>query len=307
MLKRKKRFDKKLLFYCGLLALPLLQYAIFYLYVNFNAFFLAFTEYDSLTGQSSFAGFKNFETVWNNFFVATSSYHFGLRLKNSLVNYVGSILVGVGGSILFSYYIYKKQWGGGLFKVILFLPSVIPGIALSTIYRLLINGGFRTLLNSITGDSVMFLMGAGAEGSTYIYVLIYNLFFGFATQVLMYLGAMNKINPSITEAAKLDGASFMRELWSITIPCIYGTIVTFIVVGLTGIFTADMGLYSFFGENAVAESQTLGYYLLRETRVAGTSRAEFPEISAIGMLFTIVVAPISITLKRFLDKKDPMN
>ena len=307
MLKRKKRLDKKLLFYCGLLALPLLQYAIFYIYVNFNAFFLAFTKYDSLTGQSSFAGFENFKTVWHNFFIGNSSYHFGLRLKNSLINYTCSILVGVGGSILFSYYIYKKQWGGGFFKVILFLPTVIPGIALSTIYRLLINGGFRSLYNSLTGKSVMFLMGGGAESTTFTMVLLYNLFFGFATQVLMYLGAMNKINPSITEAAKLDGASYMRELLSITIPCIYGTVVTFVVVGLTGIFTADMGLYSFFGENAVAESQTLGYYLLRETRVAGTNRAEFPEISAIGMLFTVVVAPISIMLKRFLDKKDPMN
>lgn len=307
MVKRKKRFDKKLLFYCALLALPLLQYAIFYIYVNFNAFFLAFMEYDTVAKQSSFVGFKNFETVLHNFFVGPSAYHFGLRLRNSLLSYACSLLVGVGGSILFSYYIYKKQWGGGLFKIILFLPSVIPGIALSTIYRLLINGGFRTLLNSITGESIMFLMGAGAESSTYACVLLYNLFFGFATQVLMYLGAMNKINPSITEAAKLDGASFMRELWSITIPCIYGTIVTFVVVGMTSIFTGDMGLYSFFGENAVAEAQTLGYYLLRETRVAGTNRAEFPEISAIGMLFTLVVAPISITLKRFLDKKDPMN
>ncbi|MBE5751983.1 MAG: sugar ABC transporter permease [Clostridiales bacterium] len=307
MLKRKKRFDKKLLAYCAFLALPLLQYAIFYIYVNFNAFFLAFSEYDTVTGQSSLVGLKNFTTVWNNFFNSAASYHFGLRLKNALVNYACSVLVGIGGSILFSYYIYKKQWGGGLFKVILFIPSIIPGIALATIYRLLVNGGFRTILNEITGESVMFLMGAGATDSTYTYVLIFGLFFGFATQVLMYLGAMNKINPSITEAAKLDGASFMRELWSITIPCIYGTIVTFLVVGLTGIFTADMGLYSFFGENAPAESQTLGYYLLRETRVAGTNRAEFPEISAIGMMFTIVVAPISIGLKRFLDKKDPMN
>ena len=307
MVKRKKRFDKKLLFYCALLALPLLQYAIFYIYVNFNAFFLAFMEYDTVAKQSSFVGFKNFETVLHNFFVGPSAYHFGVRLKNSLINYVGSLVVSIGGSIMFSYYIYKKQWAGGLFKVVLFLPSVLPGIALSTIYRLLMNGGIRILYNQFTGQSVMFLMGTGAEGSTFTMLLIYNLFFGFAGQVLMYLGAMNKINPSITEAAKLDGASYMRELWSITIPCIYGTITTFVVVGITGVFTADMGLYSFFGENAVAESQTLGYYLLRETRVAGTNRAEFPEISAIGMLFTLVVAPISITLKRFLDKKDPMN
>ena len=109
MVKRKKRIDGKLLFYCGLLALPLLQYAIFYIYVNFNAFFLAFTNFDTATGQSSFAGFENFKTVLSNFFVGPSAYHFGLRLKNSLINYVCALIVGIGGSIMFSYYIYKKQ------------------------------------------------------------------------------------------------------------------------------------------------------------------------------------------------------
>ena len=123
----------------------------------------------------------------------------------------------------------------------------------------------------------------------------------------MYLGAMNNINPSITEAARLDGASFMRELWSITIPCVYPTLTTFVVVGITGIFTSDLGLYSFFATNAPGQAQTLGYYLFRETQNNTGNMARWPYISAIGLCFTAIVAPITVGLKRVLDKYDPMR
>ena len=111
----------------------------------------------------------------------------------------------------------------------------------------------------------------------------------------------------IFEAAKLDGVGFFRELWSITLPCIYSTIVTFFVAGLTGVFTSDMGLYSFFARNAPGELWTLGYYLLRATESNTTNQSKWPEIATVGLYFTMVVAPITIFLKTFLDKKDPMR
>lgn len=303
--KKKRIFDKKLLFYCCLLALPLLQYAIFYIGVNFNSFFLAFTNYDKLTGTKSFAGFENFKTVYTTFFQSSEAGNFGIRLRNALVNYGCSLVIGVGGAVLFSYYIYKKQFGGNFFKIILFLPSVIPGIASISIYRYFVETGFLTVYNSIAAQPLSsFLNNTDTVFGT---VLFFNLFMGFGTQVLMYLGAMNNINPSITEAAKLDGASFLREFWSITLPCIYSTVTTFVVVGVAGVFTSDLGLYSFFAGNAVGEAQTLGYYLFRATQQNTTNMAQWPYISAVGLCFTIIVAPITIVLRNVLSKLDPMR
>ena len=62
---KKKRFDKKLLFYIGLLALPLLQFCIFYVYVNFNSFVLAVKRYDVVNFTYEYVGFGNFEEVFN--------------------------------------------------------------------------------------------------------------------------------------------------------------------------------------------------------------------------------------------------
>lgn len=303
--KKKKFFNGQLLFYCGVLALPILQFCIFYLYVNFNSFVLAVTEYDMLTGEKTFVGLQNFRDCWDLFFGDENRVGMWIRLKNSLVAYGCTLLVGTGGALLFSYYIYKKQAMSGLFKVILFLPSVVPGVVLSSIYKIVMETGVLNLYNAVAAEQITSIIND--VDKTFSVVLFYGLFMGFGTQVLMYLGAMNKINPSITEAATLDGVSFIREFFSITLPCIYSTVATFVVVGLTGIFTSELGLYNFFATNAPGNAQTLGYYLYRETQTNATNQAKWPLISTIGLVFTVIVAPITIGLKFFMDSKDPIH
>lgn len=302
---KKSIFDKKLLFYCSVLFLPLLQYVIFYICVNFNSFILAFSKYDMATGKSSFAGFENFKTVFNLMFGEEYSQIYAIRFKNSLFLYLANIIVGTGFALIFSYYIYKKQFASELFKIVLFLPSVIPGIALISIYRYSVDTSIINICNQLFGTELNSLIKN--PDTVYGTVLFYNLFFGFGTQVMMYLGAMNKINPSITDACKLDGASYLREFISITVPCIFSIVTTFVVVGLTGLFAAEMGLYSFFAASAPTEVQTMGYYLYRETQVNSANRVEWPRIATFGLIFTIVLTPITISLRRFFDKIDPMR
>ncbi len=322
---KKKVFDKKLLFYCCLIALPLLQYAIFYVYVNFNSFVLAFSKLDTV-GNSAPAGFNNFADVWNVIFGnydkinnsvlknklldATQKSNYvilGSFFGNSVIDYLLRSVVGMGGSLFFSYYIYKKKFCGGFFKVILFLPHIIPSIALVFIYSMAVNNGLSTILRKNFGVNLEFTLLDRSSPMAFGMVVFYSLFISFGTQTMMYLGAMNKINPSITEAGQLDGVSFIREFVSITVPCIFSTIATFIVVGLTGIFATDMGLYSFFGGDAPMSVKTIGYYMIKLTR-DNTSVSEgtiWPYMSAMGLCFTIIVAPITIALKRLLDRVDP--
>ena len=301
----KKKFDKKWIFYIILVGLPLIQYAIFYLYVNMNSFVLAFTSYDKISGEQTFAGLDNFRRVYDMFFNSEYSHLFAIRFQNAMVDYLLKLVVGTGGAVVFSYYIYKKQFGSGFFKIVLFLPQVIPGIALISIYRYVVETGVVSIYNEISSGSIASLLNNA--DTVYGVVLFFSLFLGFGTQVLMYLGAMNKINPSITEASMLDGVTFTSEFFLITLPCVFSTIATFFVVGLTGIFTNDLGMYSFFASNAPGEAQTIGYYLFNITKINATNQSEWPYIAAVGICFTVVLAPISIFLKWWLDKKDPMN
>ena len=306
MAVRKKGIDKKMLFYMGLLALPLLQFAIFYVYVNFNSFFLSLHEYNVETYKYDFVWFDNFGEVFEEIFVTRKNLY-AIRIQNSLFNYAMTLIVGMCGALVFSYYIYKKQFLSEGFKVLLFVPHIIPSIALMAIFKRFTEGGGITFINNVLN-----LKHLGVDtllnDSRYNYpvVLCFALFIGFGTQVMMYLGAMNKINPSITEAAQLDGITFFKELWYITLPNVFPTIATFIVVGLTTFFTADMGVFGMFGQGSVPENiQTIGFHLHKLTAEASNDPTLWGNLSAFGLCCTFIVAPLSYFIKQSLDKVDP--
>lgn len=305
MVIKKKSLDKKMLFYIGLLALPLLQFCVFYIYVNFKFIVLAFQEYDVQNFTYEFVGLSNFTTVFDKVFVSEGT-AFAIRFKNSLFNYLMTLLIGMVGAICFSYYIYKKQFLSGTFKIVLFLPHIIPSVALISIFKYFIDAGGVTLVNSLFDLEQPIDTFLKDKRFNYPIILAYSLFMSFGTQVLMYLGAMNKINPSVTEAAELDGITFFRELWYITLPNILSTITTFLVVGLTAFFTTDMGVYTFFAENAGNNIQTIGYYLKREIVRNNSNEAQWGYLSAFGLCCTIIVAPLTYMLRQLLEKADPL-
>ena len=108
---------------------------------------------------------------------------------------------------------------------------------------------------------------------------------------------------SVIEAAKLDGASPFREFFSIILPLIFPTIETFIITGFSTIFTHQMYLYSFYGKGAQASIATMGYYLFKNTQTA--SLAEYPLLATYGVVLTLVVAPLTFTARRLMDKFGP--
>ncbi len=285
-------------FYALLLAFPVLQFIIFYVCVNLNSILLAFKVYDYDTGAYSFAGFSNFTFVFNQF----GTVIFQSAIKNSLILYVFTLGIGVTLALLFSYYIHKRFPGHSVFKVILFLPSVISAVAMVLTFKYFTERAIPAAWESLFDKEIEGLLAN--PNTTKGTLIFYTLWAGFGTQILMYIGAMNNVSDSVKEAAQLDGAGALREFFYIIIPSIYPTIVTFIVVGVAGIFTHQMNLYSFYGTSAAAELYTFGYYLYVHTKVA-TSYADFPELSALGIVLTVVAVAMTMTVKYLLEKFGP--
>lgn len=112
--------------------LPLLQFTLFYICVNFNSVLLALKEYDALTGEMSWVGFANFKKF---FYELTHTTLFTVAIRNSLVAWAVNMFVGILLGMIFSYYIFKKMPMHGIFKVLLFLPSIVSSIVMVMVYR----------------------------------------------------------------------------------------------------------------------------------------------------------------------------
>lgn len=113
---------------------------------------------------------------------------------------------------------------------------------------------------------------------------------------------MTRIPVSVVEYAQIDGVSAVREFFSITMPLIFSTLSTFIIVGIAGFFTNQAFLFEMFGKNANVKVQTFGYYLFMLTY---SGEANYPYAAAGGLVFTIVAVPLTYLVKYLLDKVDP--
>ena len=102
--KRKygKRQTSRLVYYCLMLALPILQFCFFWVYVNFSSITMAFNTYRDAPGgyASTFVGFENFRLALRK--LGDSSF----MIVNSLKYFALHICLGIPLALFFSYYIY---------------------------------------------------------------------------------------------------------------------------------------------------------------------------------------------------------
>lgn len=282
----------KILFYACIVAIPLLQFAIFYIGVNVNSFILAFQEWDGDLGVHKWYGIKNFEKVINDFF---TNGQIKIALKNSLVLFLVGVVVGTTLALLFSYYIYKKQAGSRFFKTVLFMPNVVSSVTLSI------------MLLYFTTDATNAIFGVEllTETKTKLPTLIFiSILLSFGVQVLIYSGSMSGISESISEAAVLDGITPLKELILIDVPMIFPTISVFIVSSIAGIFLNQMNVFNMYGAGAPdINIYTIGYYLY--TNILGATVSEYPYYAAFGLVLTFITVPVAFLIRYLLSKFGP--
>lgn len=125
--KQKKYFSDKNVFYYTMLAWPILQFVVFYILTRINAIMYSFQQYDLLDNRVIWS----FEPIKQAFTQLTSSPAMLSVMKTTLLSFVVCTGIGTPLGLMFAYYISKKLAGAGLFRILLFLPSVISATASS--------------------------------------------------------------------------------------------------------------------------------------------------------------------------------
>ena len=298
-MKQKRR--NQLIFYWSLLALPLLQYCVFYIGVNFNSIMLAFKQYRVTDGvvYYEWQGVEQFKIFFENFFYGTALKQ---MLENSLVFYFFGLFITMPISLIFSFYIYKKFAGSEFFRVVLFLPSIISAVVNVFMFQFLLDVAIPEILWKWFEFESMPITGEADKRM--LVTLMYNFLIAFGTNILMYSSAMSRIPESVVEYAAIDGVSPVREFFSITLPLIFDTISTFIVVGIAGIFTNQSNVYALYANSAGIEVQTFGYHLFTLINL-GDSVENYCYAAAMGVTFTIIVFPLTMLVQKLLDKVNP--
>ena len=310
--KSKKIGSKKVqdgIFLAVILCFPVLQFLIFYVGVNFRSILLAFQKYEMSEINNFWGGF-----VFDGELTAmkgaleelfTGSEFIIICLKNSGIQFLVGLVIGIPLNVFVAYCIWKKTLFAGFFKVVIFLPTIIPSIVFVAAARPIFSVALPEL---IWWKDVPNLLTSTETG--FWTVLIYGLFITFSSGLVIYLGAMSGISDEVIEYGQLEGVNALQELFYIVIPLIFPTITTYLVIAIAGYFTNYGQFYSFYGNKQGFKDQwmTFGYFLF--TEVVETNEGSFPfpsypRAAAYGLIFTVIATPLTLLTKHLLEKYGP--
>ena len=311
MAKAKKqlytRTRARIIFYTLMMALPIAQIAICYVAVNANMFIAAFQKYEYSTTSIGFDisfSTDNFRVAWNTFMGS------GDMIKRSFSLFLVNMFVGFPLALIFSFYIYKGYAFSGFFKVFLFLPQIISGLIFALLFKYVANPVYIQLVKEATGATkVLGLLTPENPDAELTTLIIYNVWVSFGVKTLLFSGSMSGIDQSIVESAQLDGVNLVQEFIHITLPLIYGTVVQFLLIQVVAVFTDGMHILSFYSQRGTHVA-TLGYFLFVQAQntdyvIGEKINYTIGQLSAFGIILTAIVLPMTLVIRKLLNKFGP--
>lgn len=209
----KKRKAMDALFYISFMIIPVIAFALFYVYVNLDSFIMAFQK--PVDGKLVFAKFDNFKWVFEKLKNGAVNDEDNLRLAfvNTFKTFgVQMIMFPIG--LFVSYFIYKKIFGYKVFRVIFYLPTLISGVVVSFFYLALMQDGFmpKFLQNLYNLDYKLVNPLVDSDFANKM-VLLHFVWLNFPGSLIIWGGTFSRIPESVLESARLDGVNWVQEMF----------------------------------------------------------------------------------------------
>ena len=299
-MKKKEKIKKSLAariwkyrqFY--LLLIPALVYVLIFNYGPMYGIQIAFKNYKGALGiqGSPWVGFKHFK----DFF---SGYYFWTLLKNTLSLSVYNLVVGFPIPIIVA--LILNETGPKLKKTaqtILYAPHFISMVVLCGMIVTVFSkesGVVNTILEALGMERVYFMGEPGAFRHLYVWSGVWQQ---MGWNAIIYIAALSSVDPSLHEAASIDGATRIQRIIHINIPTIMPTIIITLIMAVGNI--ASVGYekaYLLQTSLNVEVSEIISTYVYKR----GIVNASYSFSTAVGLfnnLINITMLCIANTVSR---------
>ena len=157
------------------------------------------------------------------------------------------------------------------------------------------SGIVNNMIRSLGGEPINFMAKPGWFRPLYVILEIWQTF-GYSA--IIYIAAMMNIDPSLYEAAEVDGATRWDKIKRITLPCISTSIIVMLIISVGNIFTVNLDRILLMYNSSVYDTadviQTYVY------RIAFESKG-FPDYSY-GTAVNILKSVIAFAMVSFVNK-----
>jgi raffinose/stachyose/melibiose transport system permease protein len=265
------------------------------------AFGWAFTRWDGM-GKSTWAGLFNFK--WLIF----ESDLFWAALKNNLFLMLVPASIVLPLALVLAYLLHRGVWGGKVFRAVFLFPNLLGGIAATLLWMSayeshggLANATLVGLGNLLGSDWLRSFADYPwlAQRNLYWSLLPIYIWMACGFNLVLYLAAMEGIDPQLYEAAELDGASAVRQFFMITLPLIWEVVViSAVFIVIAGLNAFEM-IWLLTSQDPDTSTHTLG------TMMVTSMFKEFQvgRATAIAVMLFVLVLAGSAALMRGLKRE----
>lgn len=293
--RKRRKFDvHKFVFLSVIFALPAINFAIFWVYLNISAIDFAF-KVEMQDGTVVYS-LQNFKALFEAMTIPNST--FWISLRNTLLYWLTSVL-----SYLFAmivgYFLFKKLPGYKAYRFFFYMPALIaPTILVAIFKQLIAANGPLSIIHGGMENVPRFL---SSEDLAIWTCLFYTFFFGFGANLIVISGAMTQVDKSMLEAGKLDGVNMRQELFRIMLPVIWPTVIAQLIGTVAGIFMSSGPILLL--TNGAYETRTIAFWIYEQVYTG----ANYYYSAAIGMFFALLAIPLTFFSRWLMRRVVPSN
>ena len=282
---RRKRVNWQKVAVIVLFAFVPMFLLILFTYVPFVKM-IQFSFYNmSYTKNKGFVGFDNYLRVFSK-----SEYVGAMMLS---LYYMAGAVVQLALALFFASVLsLEKIRGGGVYKAIMFFPFLVNGIAIGYIFKYFYTRGFVL-------DSVLQALGFSLDSLPYWlrdqsvnnWSLVFTSVWKYCGQnMVLFIGAIASIDPTLYEAATIDGANRWQQFKAIILPGIKTVFMLNLILSITGSLSAFEPAYvvGSMGANGTATFFIKIHQMAHVSQKVGQACAMAMVLMALILIFTVL-------------------
>lgn len=267
----------------------MIMVVVFFLVPMGNALYFSVVDFDGLNPNPPFIGADNFIRLFQD-----------PKMWAALGNNVIWIIVGTVSPMVIGILVAMLLWtvrrGSVLYRLIFFMPYVLPGVAIGIVWGWIydpVNGLLNQILRAVgLGDLARGWLG---EPDIALYaVLITAIWAGTGFAIVIFLSALRNVDIELVDAARIDGANARQRLWYIVLPQIMPVFIMVLTLTLVGGFSVFDIIFIMTGGGPAEATNVLGTY-------AYTNAFQLNNIgygTTLALLITVLSVPVAVLLNR---------
>lgn len=303
---RKRKF-LRVLFILSMTIIPALHFAIFYVYVNLDAFAMAFQIPQK---KELIWSLDNFTWVFENIFsggYATELDNLSLAFTNTFKTFIIKVILFFFG-LFISYFIYKKIPGYKAFRVVYNLPGIISSVVIAFFFIEFMGSEspFVDFLNKISKED--YVIHSPLIDSKYANKMIFfeMIWFGLPGNLIIWGGTYSRIPDSVLESGRIDGANWLVEYFRIILPMVWPTFVLQVVLMLSTVFSMTGNVFLLTGGSY--GTQTLSNWMYLYTLRSNSMYSPYLyRIAALGLILSVVSVSVALISRKLMNGKNDVQ